>query len=240
MERRLPGQTVERWRSDRMEEFTPIARRCARWGTDHHVDLAEADPDIPAGLHDRAADNWRPLFAIADRSAASGPRWHERPRWRFGRGQGDVYGVMLLEDIRVWWLLRNELRPDGTIGMVFKEEPPLEMASSAIVEAMKALEDRPWARPLNVQKLASLLRPFGIAPTRREYKFTTFDQPWPRYLPPWIRTSVSIPATARVSAKMGSVHDISARTDPQSPRSQQRRGIGTDVRIHPPCLGLPL
>ena len=93
---------------------------------------------------------------------------------------------MLLEDIRSWWLNRDR--------------PPDEMGSTAIVSAMKELEHRPWAemgkaaRPLTVQKLAVLLRPFGVAPTRREYKLTAFDTPWTRYLPPfepYIRTDPS-------------------------------------------------
>ena len=39
--------------------------------------LAEADPDVPDELHDRAADNWRPLLDIAN---AVGGDWPERAR----------------------------------------------------------------------------------------------------------------------------------------------------------------
>ena len=40
-------------------------------------DLAFAEPSIPSALGDRAADNWRPLLAIAD---AVGGHWPETAR----------------------------------------------------------------------------------------------------------------------------------------------------------------
>ena len=66
MTRRAPGEAAERWRCDRLEQFAQLRRRCARWAQDHLDGLREADPEMPAPLHDRAADNWRPLLAIAD------------------------------------------------------------------------------------------------------------------------------------------------------------------------------
>jgi hypothetical protein len=33
---------------------------------DHVSALTAADPEVPESLNDRAADNWRPLLAIAD------------------------------------------------------------------------------------------------------------------------------------------------------------------------------
>jgi hypothetical protein len=38
----------------------------ARWVKDNLEDLRSADPPIPVGLGDRAADNWTPLLAIVD------------------------------------------------------------------------------------------------------------------------------------------------------------------------------
>ena len=47
---------------------------------DHASELREADPVVPPELHDRAADNWRPLLAIAD---LVGGEW---PEARANRG----------------------------------------------------------------------------------------------------------------------------------------------------------
>ncbi|MBA2410746.1 MAG: DUF3631 domain-containing protein [Gammaproteobacteria bacterium] len=74
MRRKLPSETVTRLRhSDR---FDDLASRCVRWAADHIDGLQRADPDLPGGLHDRAADNWTPLIA-AD---AAGGEWPERAR----------------------------------------------------------------------------------------------------------------------------------------------------------------
>ncbi|MCH7551041.1 MAG: DUF3631 domain-containing protein, partial [Proteobacteria bacterium] len=53
-------------RIDRSDGLNEVARRAARWAVDNQSALHEADPNTPDALHDRAADNWRPLLAIAD------------------------------------------------------------------------------------------------------------------------------------------------------------------------------
>jgi hypothetical protein len=66
MRRRAPREPVERLRLDRPGDFEDLRRRAARWAADHLAELRAADPDLPGDLGDRAADNWRPLLAIAD------------------------------------------------------------------------------------------------------------------------------------------------------------------------------
>jgi len=75
--RRRPDEHVERLRLDRLDEFAPLSRRCARWAIDHVRQLSEADPAMPSELHDRATDNWRALLAIAD---LVGGDWPQRAR----------------------------------------------------------------------------------------------------------------------------------------------------------------
>src|SRR3712207_7216083 len=53
MRRRARGETVERWRCDRLERFAPLVRKLARWAADHGGRLADAEPAVPAVLHDR-------------------------------------------------------------------------------------------------------------------------------------------------------------------------------------------
>ena len=75
--RKTASEAVERF----MEfDGTDIRRKCARWVADHAGELREADPAVPPELHDRAADNWRPLLAIAD---LAGGEW---PEARTSRG----------------------------------------------------------------------------------------------------------------------------------------------------------
>ena len=77
LQRKTPGESVERWRVDRTDSLADLRRQIARWVDDHETELANADPTMPEALHDRAADNWRPLVAIADRA---GGKWPERTR----------------------------------------------------------------------------------------------------------------------------------------------------------------
>jgi hypothetical protein len=182
MRRKLPGENVERFRTDRAGEFPTLAAKAARWAVDNRDAFASADPDIPDGLNDRAADNWRPLLAIAD---AAGTRWSEFARQAAlhlsGGDQTDAEGtrVRLLADIR-------DLFNDGA------EE---RLPSSDIVARLIAREDLPWGelrggRPITAPMLANMLRQFGIRPkvfrsggtTPRGYLRADFADAWGRYL----------------------------------------------------------
>ena len=67
MRRRALGEMVERIRRDTLlRRLDLLRRRAARWVADHLAALQAADPAVPDALHDRQADNWRPLLAIAD------------------------------------------------------------------------------------------------------------------------------------------------------------------------------
>ena len=77
LRRRLASEPLIRFRADRATDLAQLGRMAARWGADHLEALRRADPSIPQGLHDRAADNWGPLLAIADEM---GGEWPERAR----------------------------------------------------------------------------------------------------------------------------------------------------------------
>jgi hypothetical protein len=74
MQRRRPDEPLAELREDRCDNLLMIARMCARWADD--VDIRDYDPDM-GDLINRTADNWRPLFAIAD---LIGEDWPERAR----------------------------------------------------------------------------------------------------------------------------------------------------------------
>src|SRR5581483_894715 len=64
LRRKTAAERVEPLRLDRLDRYEPLARRCARWAADVLEALRAVEPVEPGGLHDRAADNWRPLLAI--------------------------------------------------------------------------------------------------------------------------------------------------------------------------------
>jgi putative DNA primase/helicase len=74
MQRRRPDEMLAELREDRCGNLLDIARMCARWADGAVID--DYDPDM-GDLINRTADNWRPLFAIAD---LIGEDWPERSR----------------------------------------------------------------------------------------------------------------------------------------------------------------
>lgn len=76
LRRKLKEERVERLRLDKAEA-NGLARQCRRWAVDHLESLKASDPELPEGLYNRMADNWRPLVAVAD---AIGSDWPQRAR----------------------------------------------------------------------------------------------------------------------------------------------------------------
>ena len=73
MQRAKPGELKHRLVDGTSPVFEEIARKLARWAKD--LPELDLDPEVPAFLHNREADLWRPLFAIA---ALAGGDWPER------------------------------------------------------------------------------------------------------------------------------------------------------------------
>ena len=99
LQRRKPNEPLAELRDDRCDPLRHLARMCARWAEDHAAAVRGRDP-VMGGLINRGADNWRPLFAIAD---AIGGDWPARTRAaaaRLAPREATSYGVVLLDDIR--------------------------------------------------------------------------------------------------------------------------------------------
>jgi hypothetical protein len=75
LRRRLASEPVEPFRYDRTPHLDTLARKAARWCEDNVDRISTADPDLPAGIYNRVADNWRPLLSIAD---VAGGAWPQR------------------------------------------------------------------------------------------------------------------------------------------------------------------
>lgn len=78
MRRKRPDERVARFRADRVQHLEELRSKAVRFALDHFDLLRDADPEVPPELHDRAADNWRPLLAIAD---AAGGEWPASSPW---------------------------------------------------------------------------------------------------------------------------------------------------------------
>jgi putative DNA primase/helicase len=194
--RRRPNETIEPFRPDRADYLDALARKAARWAQDRADRIAERDPKMPPGVINRAADNLRPLLAIADEA---GGEWPERARKaaemsRSAEGDEASRLELLLGDVR-------DIRDEKNV-----EQIP----SSDLVQALVDLVGRPWAemgksrKPLTQAKLARMLTGpgFKIAPKQilvlhkggvtgqeiqkqvRGYVFADFEDAFDRYVPP--------------------------------------------------------
>lgn len=183
------GSELETLRFRRhFEELRPLRRKILRWTLDSRTSLDNGvDPEQPSELNDRAQDNWRQLFQIADlcdvvwadasRKAASDLAKQDESR---------PVGTLLLEDIRTIVTARH-----GTD----------RIPSNELVEHLVAFPDRPWAdwtgkNGFSTYQLASLLRPYGVKPkvlwdgdmgrhkSSRGYEFQHFEAAFDSYLDP--------------------------------------------------------
>jgi hypothetical protein len=75
LKRRLLKERIVPFRFDRAGHLDVLARMAVRWTADNAERVAVLDPKMPKGVINRAADNWRPLAAIA---AVAGGRWPAR------------------------------------------------------------------------------------------------------------------------------------------------------------------
>jgi putative DNA primase/helicase len=183
LRRRRPDEPCERFRHDRTDHQDDLARQAGRWAADHLPALGAAEPAVPASLDDRAADNWRPMLAIAD---AAGPEWG-----RLAREAAEALAQIGVEEAIDERLIRD-------IGTILTSRKVDRIASEALAAGLAELEGSPWAewrgsRPLSKHQLARLLRPFGIQPatirigkrTIKGYHRAQFDDAVSRYAPPY-------------------------------------------------------
>ena len=183
MRRKAKTETIEPLRQDRIDATCePYRQKAARWVGDHHDQLRTADPDMPASLHDRAADCWRPLLAIAD---LAGGDWPEKARTAATHLSGSPLDTNT-EDINLELLIDTK--------ECFGEVEFL--TSNELADKLAALDSRPWGdwrgKPITTRAVATRLQPFHIYPVRarnasneqvRGYFRSRFLDAWNRYTP---------------------------------------------------------
>jgi hypothetical protein len=192
LKRRLPNEPITPFRPDRASHLDILARQAARWGQDHIEEMGTVDADMPSGIYNREADNWRPLLAIAQ---VAGGHWPERVRKAVAEshdaaGDDESRITVLLGDIKD---IFDQRVKEGEIAKDAKTVLP----SSKLADELAAIEGRPWAeygkarKPISQNQVARLLRPVGIAPETartgkkivRTYQLHQFADAFERYLP---------------------------------------------------------
>jgi Protein of unknown function (DUF3631) len=223
MERRSPGETIERFRFRQASaDAQPICEALEAWAAKNVRALREARPDLPDALDDRAQDGWEPLLAIAD---AAGGDWPARARAAAVALHGDMsaedpsFGVALLADIEAVFRERATDRISSVellVGLVDREGPWAEWWG-------RAVRDKDTRGP--GFRLARMLKRYGIRPkamrtpsgTQRGYLAEDFADVWARYLPP-VASQRRNDATPQVEAGGG----------PEAPQGKEPADTASD------------
>ena len=190
LRRRKPTERIQSFRGDQVQHLTTLAQKIARWVWDHQIELRSADPDT-GELLNRTADNWRPLFAIAD---VVGGAWPDRVREAANiavvKSDEQSLGVQLLTDMK--WIFDGCPEPCSTA-----HESDRVSSADAVNHLIK-IDGRPWAeykggKPITANTLARLLGQYNIqsqtirlvsGTTAKGYYRSTFEDAFTAYLSP--------------------------------------------------------
>lgn len=178
MQRKTTSERCERMRD---LNATDLRSRCARFVSQHGEEIRKAAPSLPAGLNDRAADIWEPLFAIADIAGGKWPEWAREAAVKLSAGD-DEPSLMgyFLRDIKILYMFQKADR----------------LFSREIVELLEPFHDRPWedlrrGREINEWWLGQQLREVGIRSrtiwkgemSAKGYLLGDFEEAFRRYVP---------------------------------------------------------
>lgn len=209
MRRRAPTEIVEPFRRRVHEaEGHAIRDRLADWALCVLPRVADAWPDMPDGIVDRAADVWEALLAVAD---AAGGDWPKRAR---------AAAVSLVSDARQGTPSLG-VRLLGDLRHVFGRRDA--MATDEIIKALCALDEAPWGdlrgKAIDARGLAHRLKPYGISSkqvrvgptlTLKGYARADLHDAWARYLSVSPYASETSETDETPSADVSDVSDVSA------------------------------
>lgn len=223
LERAKPNEIRTRFESRRTEYERELCRKLARWCADNRPQLEACDPKMPDRAFNRLADNWRPLFAIAE---IAGGDWTARAAAAFDKltlredSEALGLGVMLLADIQQIfagaWPSPSDGEKTSRIERIF---------SRGLAELLSEMKDRPWpeaqrGKPISERWIARSLAAFEIhSKTLRigderakGYEAADFEEAFERYLAlpgEFKRDSVTYEEELRFSIrdKLGNVTD---------------------------------
>jgi hypothetical protein len=194
MQRKRPTEECERLRN--LEgTASELGRQCARFVLDHSREIAEAQPEIPESLNDRAADIWEPLLVLAD---LAGGEWPELARQAAtgltaSAEESSPIGALLMD---LFILFTREWVREGGAQNGAQQQIRGRVFSRTMVEVLNLHEDRPWmelrrGKAITELWLAQQLRPLGIQPRTlrigeeraKGYVEEDFLEAFQRYIP---------------------------------------------------------
>jgi hypothetical protein len=157
LRKRRHDQPVDAYNEKRAEKAAePVRDALAAWITGIGEALGDAEPVMPDGVADRAAEIWEPLLAIADAAGGHWPYTARAACFDFVHTSKQTpasLGVQLLADLH----------------KVFETLETDRVPTPVLLAALLDIEDAPWAemengRPLTDRRLAKEMRKYFVAP----------------------------------------------------------------------------
>ena len=214
---------------EHVEYETELNRKLARWIADNRDRIASCKPKLPEQLFNRIADNWRPLFKIAEIAGGDWPQRcaHALVKLTTREDERENLRVMLLADIQQvftgeWPPPREGISP-LPVESVFTKD---------LLEKLAEMKDRPWpeichGKPITARWLASNLAAFGIHSKNirigedqaKGYERAQFDDDFARYIPETLEGGkISVPPShTEVKPEILSVPEQTVGTDGKRP-----------------------
>jgi Protein of unknown function (DUF3631) len=197
LKRAMRTEPVEKFRARMIRpEADGLRDRISGWSR-WAIQNLPLEPTMHESLNDRTQDGAEQMFAIAELAGGSWPESLGSALVEIMTGEAAEdasIGVTLLRDIRECFLTRG-VEKIQTQDLLFD---------------LNAMESSPWAeimrggKPITANKLAALLRKYGIRPhdlrmadcVRKGYEAGCFADSWDRYLAPAAVPRVERSATA--------------------------------------------
>ena len=229
MRRRAPDEQIEQYRERTCRaDGEKLREELAAWAVDAADRIGDPWPTMPAGVHDRPADVWEPLLAVAD---VVGGAWPKRARAAcvaFVTGaRADVasLGSRLLADVRT----------------VFGDRD--RMWSAELCERLAAMEEAPWGdmygKPIDPRRLSRMLGQYdGIKPrdvrigdrVARGYQREDLADAWHRYL-----GTVTATAATSTTALASAVADVAPVAHNCATCGESMTVVEAGQTTHPGC-----
>ncbi len=182
MRRKAVGESCENLRRADSAAFLMVKRWLARWADDFGPAFGAACPDM-GNLDNRTADNWEPLFALADLAGGDWPMFARHAAAKLSNTEEEDLSVNeeLLTDIRA----------------VFERQRIDRISTNDLILALCEDEEAPWltynfkaGKPITPRQLSKRLGEFGIKPKPirvngevvKGYALDEFSDAFTRYL----------------------------------------------------------
>lgn len=183
LRRKLSHEQLDKLRHAEPGMFDRLRAKLARWTCDNEQAVRVARPALPDALHDRAADNWEPLFQIAEVAGGAWPEVARRAALKLSGESEQLQsaGTELLADIQE----------------IFETRRVQRISSADLLTHLFNDEEKPWAtwnrgRPMTPRQLSKKLSEYGVSSAnikfgygdvRKGYRADQFADTFSRYLP---------------------------------------------------------